>query len=310
MGIICAAIASFFCALGNLCMRRSIDHGGTTKAYLVIQFLSAIFLMILLNPVRTGQYTFNIPISLLALLAGITLALMLFSLGKALEKGPPGLTFAFISSSSVVPAIIMATLFGTTFGHQYTLYHGLGSLLVLFGLFWAGREVSKSKALRTWVIAICLAFLLHVVFLVIMQWRVLLITAPNISVFYKLMSATEANSQWFMPMIYMGAFLSQLLVFLLSEKRAPNSYETGYGVIGGLCNGGSTFFLIQATELASPLENAMIFPVFSVLIIVVCNIWGKRLYDEKVNWKATQLCITGLVIGTVDWSIVGKAFGF
>jgi len=310
MGIICAAIASFFCALGNLCMRRSIDHGGTTKGYLVIQFLSAIFLMILLNPVRTSQYTFNTPISLLALFAGITLALMLFSVGKALEKGPPGLTFAFISSSSVVPAIVMATLFGAAFGHQYTLYHGLGSILVLLGLFWASRDVSETKAMRSWVIAICLAFLLHVAFLVIMQWRVLLITAPNLSAFYQLMSPTEANSQWFMPMIYVGAFLCQLLVFLFSEKRVTNSYETGYGIIGGLCNGGSTFFLIQATEFASPIENAMIFPVFSVLIIVVCNIWGKRLYDEKVNWKATQLCITGLIIGTVDWSIVVKAFDF
>jgi len=310
MGILLAAIAAFFCAFSNLCMRRSIDHGGTTKAFLVIQFFSAIFLMILLNPVRTGSYDVNIPITILAIIEGVVLALMLFFIGKALEKGPPGLTFAALNGSTVMPAIVMATVFGAALGHTYSMYHAIGSLLVLLGLFWAGRSLVGMKDLRQWALFVTFAFGLHIVFLVVTQWRVLQFSNPNLPEIFRLMSAQDAQSQWFLPLIYLGAFFFQFFVFTLSEKRLPNSSEAGYGVLGGICNGASTFFLIQSTEFASTIENAMIFPVFSVLTIVYCNLWGKYLYKEQVNWKAAQVCMLGLVIGTVNWETILKVFGF
>lgn len=310
MGILFASIAAFFTAFQNLHMRKSIDQGGTTKAYLTLQFFSALFLMILLNPVRTGEYSYNGPLCTLGLFAGVILGIMLLSLGIALQKGPPGLTFAALSSSTIMPAIVMATLFGAAFGHSYTFYHGIGSLLVLGGLFWAGKGLAGMQDLKKWVTFIGLAFLFHIIFLVIMQWRVLLITSPNLSPVFRLMTMSDAQSQWFMPMIYLGAFLFQLIVFAFGEKRLPSSAEVSYGLLGGLANGCSTFFLIQATEFASSFENAMIFPLFSVLIIVCCNLWGSYLYKEQVNWRATQLCMAGLVIGTVDWNAILKALGF
>ena len=142
MGILFITIAAIFTAYQNFLMRKSIDRGGTTNAYLTLQVLSAFFLMILLNPVRTGIYSFNAPICILGLFAGIIFGIMLFSLGGALQRGPAGLTFATLSSSAIMPAIVMATLFGAAFGHPYTLYHGIGSLFVLFGLFRAGKGLS------------------------------------------------------------------------------------------------------------------------------------------------------------------------
>jgi len=76
--------------------------------------------------------------------------------------------------------------------------------------------------------------------------------------------------------------------------------------MNGLC----TYFMIWSTELASPLEGAVIFPIFSVTTIALSNLWSQRLYQEKVNWTACQFCIAGLIVGTVDWGAVAAFIGW
>lgn len=310
MGVIFVSIAALFTAYENFLFRRSSDNKGSTKGYLSLAFFSAFFLMIFLNPIRTGNYSFNLSICLLGFFAGAVLSFTLLSLGLALKKGPSGLSFAAMNSSSIIPAIIMAALFGAALGHSYTFYHGIGSLLVLLGLFWAGKNTSDLNNARQWMYFISLAFVLHVVFLLIMQWRVLLISSSELSPYYRLMSMTEAKSEWFMPMIYLGAFLFQIILFTVFEKRTFTQTEITYGLSGGLFNGSSTFFLIQATEYCTSIESYMIFPIFSVLIIIFCNLWGSYLYKEKINWKASQICMAGLIIGTVDWEHLLKKLGY
>ena len=114
-----------------------------------------------------------------------------------------------------------------------------------------------------------------------------------------------------MPFIYFAAAAVQVCVYLFaSERRKPKGAECFYGFIGGGANSISTFFLIWATEVASSLENIVIFPIFSVAIIVICNFWGQRLYQERVNWKACQVCALGLLVGTIDWKALLAALGW
>lgn len=304
MGITFAIFASMLVAFSNLSMRRSIDSGGTSRAFLLAQQTFACFLMILLNPVRTGNYEFNIPIATLGLASGVVLGLMMLFLGKSVEKGPSSLTFAALNASTVVPGIVMALLFGAAFGHTYTFYHAIGSLLIVAGLFWAGWEVKGLKDIRLWATFISLAFCLHVLLLLIMQWRALLITSTNLTGIFHAMSQNQAQSQWYIPMLYLASASIQIFVYLKHEKRIPNFSEIGYGLLGGFANGGSTLFLIKATEFATPIENAMIFPIFSVMTIIFCNVWSKMLYKEPVHWKAMNLCTVGLFIGTVNWETI------
>jgi drug/metabolite transporter (DMT)-like permease len=145
MGIQLMIIASLFVAASNFCMRRSIDSGGSSKAFLMIQ-LSLVFLVaILLNPVRTGDYAVSSCMIYFGLAGGIILAIMMICLGKSLESGPPGLTFAALNSSTVMPMVLMVFLFGAPFGYVYTLFNGLGSLLVVLGLFWAAWAARSSE---------------------------------------------------------------------------------------------------------------------------------------------------------------------
>ena len=308
MAIFFVLIASCFTSLSNFCLRRSIDSGGTSKAFLMIQLTIATIVALIIGPIRAGEYTFNGSIAFLGIGAGLILGFMLLTLGRALEKGPPGLTIATLNAATVMPAIIMALLFGAAFGYIYTPWHAIGSVLVLAGLFWAGKGLNGLKDKRIWLVFVTLMFVCHLSFLVVMQWRALILNGyySNVS---SLFTAREMASQWFMTFIYLAAALLMTGVYLATERRRPKTDECYYGVFGGVANSLSTFFLIWATEKAGSLENAVIFPIFSVGVIVICNVWGQKLYQEQVNWKACQVCALGLVVGTVDWPSFFAALG-
>ena len=309
MAIFFVLLSGALVALSNLIMRKSIDKGGTTKGYLVFMMLTAFASAVLLEPVRSGNYAWNGSVALLGASAGLILAFMLFFLGKALEKGPPGFTFSLLSASTVMPAIVMAMLFGASFGFPYTPWHGIGSLLVVAGIFWAGKGTAGMQERNKWILFCITMFVLHIALLGLFQWRSMLLNLPHPEEVTALFDADQIKSVWFLPIMFLTSGLVQLYIFVSTEKRKPQNQEVLYGILGGAVNGTGTFFLICATGAATPLENAIIFPMYSVAIIILSNVWGQKLYQERVNWKACQVCALGLIIGTVDWKgLVGVFF--
>lgn len=303
MGIQLMIIASLFVAASNYCMRRSIDSGGSSKAFLMIQLTLVFLVAILLNPVRTGDYAMSDCMIYFGLAGGVILAVMMICLGKSLENGPPALTFAALNSSTVMPMILMVFLFGAPFGYVYTFFNGLGSLMVVLGLFWAGWAARSSEKKMRWTAFVVGAFVLHTLFLIIMQWRALFINFPGENGLFLNFDVQDVKSQWFMPAVFFAAALIQIVIYISTQKRLPNRSETVYGILGGLTNGVGTFFMIWSTEVSTPLEHAMIFPIFSVAVILSCNLWGQWLYKEKVNWLANGLCVLGILVGTLDWKV-------
>lgn len=306
MAIALMFIAAVFVSISNFFMRKSIDSGGTTKGFLVFQMAMAFLVALFLNPVRTGQYAINTPIIFLGVGAGLLIAGMLFSLGRSLENGPPGLTFSILNASTVMPAIAMALVFG----FPYTGWHAVGSALVLGGLFWAGKGLDGLTDKRKWIFFAFSMFVLHIFVLILFQWRALLLNHPNPQELFSFFTAEKIQSQWFMPFMFLSATFVQLFLFIYYEKRLPLRREVYCGLVGGAANGVCTYLMVWSTEVANPLESAIIFPVFSVAAIILSNLWGQKLYQEKVNWRACQLCAFGLILGTVDWKIVTAAIGF
>jgi drug/metabolite transporter (DMT)-like permease len=304
MGIELIILAGLFVAGSNFCMRRSIDSGGSSKAFLMIQLFLTFLVAIVLNPVRTGQYAWSSCMAAFGLAGGIVLAGMMVFLGKALEKGPPGLTFAVLNASTVMPMIFMVLLFGKAFDYVYTAWNGVGSALVVAGLFWAGWQTVHSGKKTAWGLFALGAFALHILFLMFLQWRALFINYPETPGLFLSFTLGDAVNQWFMPMIFLAAAAIQFLIYAASQKRLPNRQEVFYGVLGGVCMGIGTFFQIWAAEVATPVEQAMIFPIFAITIILVCNAWGQWLYREKVNWAAAACCVAGLFVGTLDWGVL------
>lgn len=301
MGIFFALLAALLASLSNFCLRRSIDAGGSSKAYLVVQLTFSFVIIVLLNPVRTGDYEWSSLSVSLGLCGGIIFGFLMWGLGKTLEKGPSGLSFAVLNTSSVMPAVVLSLFFGPLFNHPYTLTNGVGSLLVVAGLVWAGWTSAPNPHKGAWTLCAAFIFTAHTLFLVFLQWWAMLLNPvlpPSLLLPFDL---SAAPIQWFMPAIFFAGTLIQWGFYLTERHRFPKGAELSYGIMGGIANGACTFFLILATRVALPWENAMIFPVFSVGIILICNSWSQILYKETINWRANLLALTGLVIGTVAW---------
>lgn len=310
MAVFLMLCAGVFVSISNLFMRKSIDSGGTTKGFLIFQMAMGFLVALILNPMRTGDYSINSSIICLGAISGLILAALLFFLGRALENGPPGLTFSILNASTVMPAIVMFALFGAARGFPYTSWHAIGSMLVLFGLFWAGKGLQGINDKKSWFLFCFAVFSTHVILLVLFQWRALLLNIPQPEEITSLFSKGEIKSQWFMPFMFLTSTIVQTALFVFYERRRPGNLEIIYGLLGGFANGLCTYFMIWSTEVATPLENAVIYPVFSVVTIILSNLWGQKLYQEQVNWRACQICAFGLVVGTVDWKSVAAAIGF
>ncbi len=310
MGILYAVISALFIPLTNLFMRKSVDVGGSTKAFFVFQMATSFFLSMLIHPLPKGEFSANFPIICYGIVAGIVLSLMLFALGKAVEKGPPGLTFSIFFSATVMPGLLMALIFGAALGFAYNLWHAVGSLLVLGGLFWAGKGLEGMKDKKSWILFCTATFSLHLLLMVLYQFRALLLNVSHPEEIFSYFTSERIHSEWFVPFMFLSAGLIQLAIYLRSERRKPKPIEIAYGVSGGVTNILCTLFLIWATEKANLLENAVIFPIYAVIGIILTNAWSQKLYQEQVNWRACQLCAFGLIIGTVDWKAVMASIGF
>lgn len=306
LGIELMLLAGACVALSNFCMRKSIDAGGSSKSFLVVQLFLTFVVAILLNPVRSGDFSWHPSMALFGLAGGVILSFMMYALGKSVESGPASLSFAMLSSATVMPILFMVLLFGASFGFTYNMFNAVGSLLVVAGLLWAGWQTISLGDKKKWIFFAALAFFLHAIFLVFMQWRVLLIQFPGREGLLLSFDAIAAKSQWFMPMVFLSASSIQIAIYALKERRMPSSLELFYGSLGGLSNGLGTFLMIRSTEVSSPVEHAMIFPFFAVSIMVGCNLWGQLVYKEKVNWKASLFCIAGVLVGTMDWSVFSR----
>lgn len=283
-------------------MRRSIDSGGSAKAYLVVQLTFSFLVMILLNPVRTGNYTWGWTAVEIGLFGGILLGFLMWGIGKTLEKGPPGLSFAILNTSSVMPGILLALIFGATFGHPYTLWNGLGSIIVVLGLLWAGWTSESNPQKFIWACYAAFIFIVHALFLVFLQWWSMLHQNELPLTVLLPLKLNPFDSQWFMPAVLFAAAAFQWIIYIVTIRKRPKKEELKFGMLGGIAHGICTFFLILAPQKAAPWENAMIFPIFSVAIILICNGWAQILYKEKVNWKANTLSLIGLILGTVAWN--------
>ena len=289
-------ISGLFGAMSNLCMRRSMDKNGSAGAFFVFQLFFTCLVATLLHPIRTGSYAWNIPVAAIGLFAGVFLGAMKMMIGKALQKGPAGLTFAAVNSASVMPAIVIVLMIGSLIDYRLTFYDLLGSILVLVGLFWAGWDKSEKPETRAWILFATSAFLLHVFFLVLTECRSIALNDHFSFTINPFMNPENMASEWFVPTIFAVAAGMHLMAFCIKERRIPIRWEVFWGISGGLFNGTCTFFFIRGMELATTRESVFILPLFSISLIIACNLWGQWLYKEKVHWKANAFCLLGIFI--------------
>lgn len=185
----------------HFAFRKSLDGGGRANVFLMLQCFFAALLATALNVNFQSIHTLDLATIHFGVIEGGLYFLMMALLGKAFQKGPPGLTVATMNSASVVPAILMAVLFGSEFGHSYTLWNGLGSFLVILGLFIAAKGSSSFTASKqAWAFCALLAFAGHSLYLSFFQWRALLL--QDLPLPYLSFNLPRENAGWFQTLIF------------------------------------------------------------------------------------------------------------
>lgn len=300
MGIALALIAGFFNSLTNFCVKRGVDIGGTAKPFFLCQILASSLFALILGPFLKGEFTIQLYPALLGICAGLILYIMLFSLGQAVEKGAPGLTFATLNSATILPGILMAYLFGADYGFSIEIAHIIGLIFVIIGLFWGVLGIKQICEKNVWLAFALMVFLFHVFLLCLFQYRAMLIKVSGLEQF---------DTEWFTPFMFLTCSSIQIITYLYSDCRFPSRKEIIVGFAGGLTNLLCTLSLLLSVEKALPVENAIIFPVASVAGILLTNLWSQKLYSEQINWKASQLLVSGIIIGTINWNLILTKIG-
>lgn len=292
-----AFLASLAASMSCLALSKTVHRGASVGGYLSIYFLISFLVSALLNGIFTTQVPLNGSIAVIGLLTGIFVIIMMIMMGKALQEGPSGLTFAFQNSGAILPAILLALIFKSPFGFILTPGNLLGMALVVGGLLFAAKGGLKGTLSKKWVFFAFFTFFLQATILTIYQWRCLLLDAALPSHIFIPFTCSEADDIWFMPSMFLSATTLQLIFFYFKERRWLTKVELFGGAMGGVANGLSTFFLLKATWVATGLGKAMLFPLFTVLVILLCNVSGKFFYKEKINWGANACCALGILVG-------------
>ena len=290
-------LAGSLTATANLSLRKNFDYAGSKDAFIFVQsFVSFLFALWFLNSLSLSNLTPTI--FSLGVVSGICYSVLLVSLGKALELGPPALTLAFLNSSTVVPVPLLMIIFGSAFGFSYTYMHFFGSLLVVLGLFMATQSSDKQAISKKWFFYCGLTFLTHTMYMLILEWKGLMANSAFGGLSRLVPSYIEPNhAQWFMVVLFLTVAIIQGFRLIQSNISIKGS-DAALGSYGGIANGLSLYYMIYALDNTPGAEHAMIVPLFSVTIVVICNIWGYLLYKEKINIPANALCLIGIFIGS------------
>ncbi len=271
-------------ALSNLCMQKSMQQRGSLYAFFCFQMLLTFIVVTFLYPMQSGSIAINWYVLVSGIITGVSLGLVKYMIAHAVRSGPASLTFTAVNAASVVPGFLIALIVGTEV-FPYTIWQALGSICLVIGLFWAMSKEPSSG----WIAFALFAFCLQTIFLLFSQVHGFILEHAALY---------DLASDWFVPIIFLCAAGMHCLIFAVKENRMPTKMEAFWGTLGGLLNGACAFFFMHATFATSGIERSFIFPVFSISLILSCNIWGQFLYGEKVHWRANSLCLVGVFLAT------------
>ncbi len=307
MALVAMFLSGIFGAISNFCLRKNIEKKGSIQAFFFLQLLITGVVLFFLFPVRRGVYYGHPLIFGMAIIAGLMLKFMKTSVGKALRCGPSGMSFAIVNAASLFPVLFLYLAFSHTLFLTYTRWHLISSILIGIGLFWAGYELSSKKYnKKEWMRWIFIAFLCHIVYLLIKEWRCILFQGSFYKETFFFFRQDHLDSLWFAPWIFFSSAIFHGTFFIRTERRLFTSSEWGWGILGGIWNGICSFFFTLGPEIQQPHEAALLFPMFAITLIFACNLWSQHLYKEKVHWWANSLCFVGLFIGSIGHTALEK----
>lgn len=286
IGALCGAIYTYI-------LRRNSQTPASAQKFVFWVFFFSLISALIYAGERLSIITWSVIV--LGSVAGLFVTAIFYALPRAFEKGPTNLSIGIFQAACILPPLLMAIIFGCDCGFKYTLFHGLGALLVIAGFLKSSLKNHGQKLSLSWLFYTGIAFLSQTVALTIYQYQALL-TKENLPPHALLLSVTtiEATTGWFLPTLF-GVVLIWNFISL-KGKIFKNALIIRDGAFGGLCNAGSVAFFMLALTMATPLLVTLIVPINAVLTIAFCNVWSQLLYKEKVDWIGMGIALSGILL--------------
>lgn len=279
MQSVLAVFLASFCAAGSsFCIRKNAEYAPNSNGYLFVHYIVCFLIAFIIYP-EIWSTPWKPMISLAGAVTGLFIVVLMKITSRAITKGPAGLTFAFLNASSIFPASILFLIFGKDFGFDLGVFQIIGMSLVVLGLFLAAKKHfgGNTSITKEWVKYALICFFLQALILTMFKWRCLFFTCDIPHVLIP-QGFTVEDDLWFMPGVFGMASFTQGILFL-RNRRKLHLIESGFGTLGGIANGGSTALLLVAAQWAiSPIENVLLFPLFAVSTIVLCNLRTHRTF--------------------------------
>lgn len=284
-----ALFASIFTALSSLLFRKNGDSSQRSPSTYLLFFYFFAFLASFVFAQDIWSTPVNFIILAIGACVGVFSSTVMFLTSRALSKGPAALTFAFQNASAIFPGLILFFLLGSDFGFSCSYLQLAGMCLVLAGLFLGAKKEAtlQPKASSSWIKYALACFLVQIFALTFIQGRCVLfegVAFPTVS---------SEDDVWFMPGQFGAAFLIQLGI-CLRNKQGVEIREMVYGSLAGAANFSSNSLLLLATKFALPMEKSILFPLFAVSSMILCNVWANRLYKESFNLRTNAICSLGI----------------
>lgn len=214
----------------------------------------------------------SLPVIIIALLLGIIFIVNLFVYSSSIDKIGMGISITAMRISLVIP--IFVSLFIYNENISYLGYAGMG--LVLISLYLLIPQTKEKEPLRFKAALYPILIFLFSGFIDVM-----------LKVFER--EYNHILSEYtFLGFIFLSAFISGIFMLLRKKELSFKPKEIFYGIIIGIANLYSSFFLLLALK---EMSGSMVFSLTNISIVLIGTIIGVLVWKDRLTMKQK----TGLI---------------
>lgn len=207
-----------------------------------------------------------------AIIIGVLFISMFYVIAYASQKIGPSVASVANKMSVVIPVFFAIILYKDS----VSFLKLAGLIVALLGVYYATRRSSEQLEINKWIALLLILFLFI--------GNGLLDTYLN---FVEKNFLNEVDTYSFAAVIFGSAFIIGIIILfyqIIFLKSKVYLKSIIYGVILGIVNYGSIYFLLKSLQLPN-VESSVVFPLNNIGIVVSTSIFSFLIFKEKLSFK-------------------------
>jgi drug/metabolite transporter (DMT)-like permease len=244
---------------------------------LAVERLTIAILVCIYALVSSEGDTLGSEIVILALVGGVSVAVLKLLLLTAIRLGPAGLSWTILNLSICLPV-----LFSIAWGERPTAWQISGLLLVPVCIVLMGHRNDPGQAQATtrgWLLCILISFLLQGI-------------VGTTFALVKELDLAASRHMFILLLNFVGVVV--LAGATAARSVVPQRLEVWRGIQSGLCFSVAMIFWIEALMM---LPGIVFFPIATVFGVILAIVTTRLAWNERLN--PSQLCGLALALAAI-----------